>query len=170
MFFNSWTAVGKTIVVGFVCYLALLLFLRIAGKRSMSKWNAFDWIVSVAMGSTLATCLLSRDVSIVQGALAFAVLLALQFTVTWLSVRSRRFSRLVKSEPRLLVRDGRFLSDALKSERVTESEVRAALRAHGISTLEQVAAVVLETDGSFSVVRGVKESGSSTLQGVRGFE
>ncbi len=96
----------------------------------MSKWNAFDWVVSVAMGSTLASCLLARDVSIVQGALGFAVLLALQFIVTWLSVRSHRFSHLVKSEPRLLVRDGRFLSEALKSERVTES-VRAAIRAQG---------------------------------------
>lgn len=170
MFFNSWAMIGKTIVLGVFCYMALLCLLRWFGKRSLSKWNAFDWVVSVAMGSVLANCLLSKDVSLVQGIGAFAVLLTLQFIVTWLSMRFETFARLVKSKPTLLVRDGRMRCDAMDRERVGEQEVYAAVRQAGLSTVEEAAAVVLETDGTFTVVKEINTTGTSALQSVRGFE
>ena len=62
--------------------------------------NAFDLVVTVALDSTLATVLLSSNVALAEGLLAFALLISLQFGVTWLSVRSSTFRRLVKNEPK----------------------------------------------------------------------
>ncbi len=84
-------------------------------------------------------------------------LILLQFIITWLSVRSKKVSELVKGEPALLYHRGQFLSSQMKRSRVTESEVQAAAREQGNGALEQVAAVVLETDGSFSVITSMPD-------------
>ncbi|HCX66031.1 MAG TPA: DUF421 domain-containing protein, partial [Rhodobiaceae bacterium] len=133
-------------------YAMLIVFLRISGKRTLSKMNAFDLVVTVALGSTLATVLLSRSVPLAEGVLALALLICLQFVLTWASVRSRRVRDLIKSEPALLVRDGVYLEKAMRKERMTREEVDAALRESGVAALSGAAAVVLETDGSLSVI------------------
>lgn len=164
MFFNLPELV-RVAVVGVLAYLILILFLRISGKRTLAKMNAFDLIVTVALGSILATTLLSRDVSLVEGLTAFIVLIGMQFIIAWLSVRSSTVSGLVKSEPALLFHEGEFLQQALRRERVTESEVRAAVRNQGIASMEAVEAVILETDGSFSTLRETSQP-ATALHGV----
>ncbi|BBA33929.1 uncharacterized protein sS8_1975 [Methylocaldum marinum] len=170
MFFDSWMSLVRTGVVGLCAYVLLVLLLRISGKRTLTKLNAFDLVVTVALGSTLATVLLSKNVTLADGVLAFALLIFLQWAVTWLSARSRKVSRLVKAEPQLVFHRGRFLSAALKAERITEGEILQALRTQGIASTEQVGAVVLETDGSFSVLQNIDAGGISTLTGVSGSE
>lgn len=168
MLFNGWDTLLRTLIVGVLAYVVLVVFLRVSGKRTLSKMNAFDLIVTVALGSTLATVLLSKDVALAEGALAFALLIGLQFAVTWSSVRSRWVRRLATGEPMMLLYRGKFLPASLRQARVTEDEVRAAIRSAGVDTLEKVQAVVLETDGSFSVVpRGEGGKGSSFV-GVDG--
>ncbi len=152
MFFEGWGGLVRVAVVGLLAHAGLVLLLRISGKRTLSKMNAFDLVVTVALGSTLATILLSSAVALAEGLLAFAVLIALQFAVTWLSTRTATVQRLVKNEPRLMVYEGRLLSDALRAERVTGEEIEAALRQQGMADLEDVGAAVLETDGSVTVV------------------
>jgi uncharacterized membrane protein YcaP (DUF421 family) len=156
MWFDSWTDLGRILVVAPLAYLALVAMLRISGARTLSKLNAFDLVVTVALGSTLATVLLSSDVSVAEGLLAFAMLILLQFVVSRASIRWRRVERLVKSEPVLLYRSG-FLRGPMRRARVTEDEVRQAARASGKASLDDVAAVVLETDGSFSVLSTVPD-------------
>lgn len=165
MLFDGWTGPLRTLVVGVLAYVALVALLRVSGKRTLGKWNAFDLVVTVAFGSTLSTALLSRDTSLVQVVCAFAVLVGLQFTVTWLSVRSRRVGEAVKSTPALLLHRGVFLDAALRRERVTEGEVRAAIRASGIAAVEDVHAAVLETDGTISVIRDAG-AGATALDDV----
>ena len=152
MFFDGWDELLRVLVVGSLAYIGLVAFLRVSGKRTLAKMNAFDLVVTVALGSTLATILLSSDVSLSEGLFAFVLLCSLQYVVAWLSVRSPRFREIIKSEPALLLRNGEYLRVAMRSERVTEDEIRAAVRASGHADPSQVAAVVLETDGSFSVV------------------
>ncbi|MHB1413950.1 MAG: DUF421 domain-containing protein [Chloroflexota bacterium] len=168
MFFNSWFDLARVVIVGIGAYVALVLSLRVFGKRTLSKMNAFDLVVTVALGSTLATILLSQSVSLAEGIVAFLVLLGLQYVVAWLSVRSSPFSALVKSEPSLLFFRGQFLAASMRRERVVVAEVLAAMREQGISSLSEVEAVVLETDGSFSVVKSSRGEGEerSTLAGV----
>ena len=153
MFFHSWTGLARVPIVGVLAYVALVLFIRISGKRTLTKLNAFDLVVTVALGSTLSSVLLNDSVALAEGLLAMATLIGLQFLVTFASVRSSRIEELVKSEPTLLLRDGRFIDAALKTQRVTRDEVRSALRSGGVTDMEKVHAVVMETDGSMSVLQ-----------------
>src|SRR5690606_29068465 len=109
-------------------YAGLVILLRTSGKRTLSKMNAFDLIVTVALGSILATILLSKDVALAEGMTAFGLLIALQFVVTWSSVRFGWVRRLVTGEPTLLLHAGSMLPQAMRRSRVTEDEVRAAVR------------------------------------------
>jgi uncharacterized membrane protein YcaP (DUF421 family) len=168
MFFSGWDTLLRTLVVGVLAYVVLVIFLRISGKRTLSKMNAFDLIVTVALGSTLATILLSRDVALAEGALAFALLIGLQFVVTWTSVRAQWVRDAVTGEPVMLLHNGELLPAALRRARVTEKEMYAAIRAAGVAGLDEARAVVLETDGSFSVVRRDTGAGRSSLESVHG--
>lgn len=167
VFFDGWESLIRTFVVGVLAYCFLVVLLRVSGKRTLSKMNVFDWVVTVALGSTLATILVNQNVTLAQGALALALLIGMQFVVTWTSVRATWVRSAVSGEPSLLLYDGSFLPQALKRERVNEDDVYAAVRSSGITDLNQVRAVVLETDGSFSVLKkSDAPSGSSTLQGM----
>ena len=166
IFFNGWFPMLRTVLVGILSYAALILFLRFSGKRTLAKMNAFDLIVTVSMGSTLATIILSADVSLAQGVLALALLVALQFAITWSSVRWGWVRRAMTGEPSLLLFRGQYLQAALRRARVTEEEVRAAVRSSGLQAMEDVEAVVLETDGSFSVIEGGNRHPSSSLAGI----
>lgn len=152
IFFDSWQGLMRVPIVGLAAYVALIVMLRGSGKRTLSKMNAFDLIVTVALGSTLATVLLSDSVPLLEGVLALALLVYLQYAITWLSVRSERFQTLIKAEPTLLVHEGRYLDAALRRQRVTREEIDAALRQHGQADIANVTSVVLETDGSLSVI------------------
>ncbi|MET4701195.1 uncharacterized membrane protein YcaP (DUF421 family) [Constrictibacter sp. MBR-5] len=152
MFFDSWSDLFRVVVVGSLAYVALVAFLRVTGKRTLSKLNAFDLVVTVALGSTLATVLLNADVSLSEGVLAFALLIGLQYGITWLSVRSERFQGMIKAEPTLLLYRGRYLRDAMRRQRVTTEEILSVLRTEGVTRVEDAGAVVLETDGSISVL------------------
>jgi uncharacterized membrane protein YcaP (DUF421 family) len=166
MFFDSWYDLLRVLVVGSSAYVSLVVVLRLSGKRTLAKLNAFDLVVTVALGSTLATVLLSGTVSLASGLLALALLVALQFVVARLSTRSRAVRRVVKSTPTLLLDRGRMLEDRLAENRVTRGEVRQAVRAEGFGGLELVEAVVLETDGTLSVVPRSSAGSASALEDV----
>ena len=80
MFFQGWT--GLWLVVGTLAYIALVLLLRISGKRTLAKFNAFDFVVTVALGSTLATILLNNSIALAEGILALALLIGLQYVIS----------------------------------------------------------------------------------------
>lgn len=161
IFFNGWTGPLRTLVIGVFAYAMLVLFLRIAGNRTLSKMNAFDFLVTVAMGSTLASVLLTQDVSLLQGAVAFALLIGLQFAVTWSSVRWPWIRKIVTGEPVLLVHQGCLLTRAMLLSRVTEKELMACVRQAGLFDFQAVTALVLETDGTFTVIpRSSSDDGS----------
>jgi uncharacterized membrane protein YcaP (DUF421 family) len=170
MFFDNWTALLKVVLVGSLAYASLVILLRISGKRTLSKMNAFDLVVTVAIGSTLATVLLSKDVTLSEGVLALALLVLLQFIVTWISVRSPGFKHFIKAEPVMLFYRGEFLPDTMKKERVTRDEIAAAVRRENMPSFENVEAVVLETDGTFSVVSKSDTERESSLEFVRNYE
>ncbi len=148
----------RTASVGVTAYVALVAMLRVSGKRTLSQMNAFDFVVTVAIGSTLATIVVSDETSLLQGVVAFGVLIGLQYVITWTSRRWRLVARLVKSEPTMLAYRGRLVPEALERERVLEVEVAAALREHGIRRIDEADLVVLETDGTISVVGAVDGS------------
>ncbi|MCV2488182.1 DUF421 domain-containing protein [Geodermatophilus sp. YIM 151500] len=167
MWFDSWSDLGRVLAVGATAYATLVVVLRLSGKRTLAKLNAFDLVVTVAFGSTLATILLSATVSWSEGATALALLAALQFAVAWTNSHWPASRAVVTSEPTLLLEDGEPLHHALAAQRVDMADLRQAVRSSGAGSLASVAAVVLETDGSLSVVPAAQAGDRSALRGVR---
>lgn len=165
MWFDTWADIGRVLAVGGAAYVTLIVVLRVSGKRTLSKLNAFDLVVTVAMGSTLASALLSKDVAFAEAVAAFVLLAAGQYAIARLSVRSARFAKWVRAEPRVLFLHGRFVDHALDAERVTRAEVLSAVRGQGLARLEDVGAVVLETDGSLHVMRAWQGGSDVVEQG-----
>ena len=157
----------NTIILGTIAYIAIIFILRISGKRTLSKWNSFDFVVTIAFGSILSSILLSTKDSFGTGILGFGLLVLFQYILTWMSVRSSLIQKLVKAEPTLLLYQGQLKHDVLKRQRIAQGEVLAALRASGIGAIEDADAVVLETDGSFSVIKDLSDSTASALKDVK---
>ena len=151
--FSTWDSIGRILLIGIMAYASLILMLRISGKRTLSQMKEFDFIVTVALGSTLASVILSKDVALADGILALALLISLQYLLAYLSVRSTKFSNIISSEPTLLFYKGTFLVKALRKERVTEAEIRSVLRSNQVQSIESVEAVVMEANGKFTVVK-----------------
>ena len=87
MFFDDVSGLIRVLVVGPAIYVWLICLLRFSGKRTLAQLNAFDFIVTVALGSMLATVVLNNPIAWTEGALALTVLAALQFAVAWAQVR-----------------------------------------------------------------------------------
>lgn len=141
----------RIILTGIGAYISIILILRISGKRTLSKMNAFDFIVTVALGSILASTLTSKQTPLLSGITAFATLVALQYIVAKLAHRSQRINQMIKSMPTLLYFQGSYLHENMTKERVLEIEVLQAIRSSG-TAFDKVEAVILETDGTFSVL------------------
>lgn len=169
MWSDGWADIARVLLIGAAAYATLVVLLRVSGKRTLAKLNAFDLVVTVAIGSTLATILLSSDVSFLEGAAALTLLVALQFGAAFMASRSRVSRRALKSTPTLLLRDGQFREEALRGQRVSADEVRQAVRSSGAGDIGGVTAVVLETDGSLSVISTERVGDGSALSGVDGW-
>lgn len=152
MLFDSTTDLLSVFVTGALAYVWLVVLLRVTGKRTLSQLNAFDFIVTVALGSILASVTLTESVSWSEGALALAVFTSLQFISATAATRFTWVRRALTSKPAVLLRDGQMVGDALLRERIHHDSVCAAIRSSGIGGLESVAFVVLETDGTLSVI------------------
>jgi uncharacterized membrane protein YcaP (DUF421 family) len=168
MWFDSWSDILRILAVGSAAYATVVVVLRASGKRTLSQLNAFDLVVTVALGSILATILLSSDVSWAEGAVALALVALLQFVIAWISARWPRARGAFTSEPALLLLDGELRTEALLANRLTESEVRQAVRGSGSGDLSSVGAVVLETNGKMSVIPSREMGDRSALEDVSG--
>lgn len=168
-FFSTAEPLLRLLVVGTLLYLGLVVLLRASGGRSLSQMTAYDFIVNVAIGAVLGRSLTAHGVSLAEGVLALALLLALQYVLARAQTRSRRLSRIVSNSPALLYRDGSFHDDVLDRHRLTEDDVRAAARKEGFGSMRQVDAVVLEANGGLSVVSDLGDGsalGPSLLGGA----
>ena len=152
MWFDSWSSVLRILLVGAATYVTLVALLRFGGKRVLAKLNAFDLVVTVALGSMLASAVLSKDVRFVDALTGLALLIGAQWLVARLTSWLPGGRLFVNAEPTLLVRDGQVIETALGRARLTRGEVLQAVRSSGQGGLDGVAAVVLEPDGTLSVV------------------
>lgn len=117
--------------------------------------NAFDFIVTVAIGAAFGRSLTAKSVALAEAITAFALLLILQFVVGWVQLRSPRFERAITNPPSLLYFRDSFLREEMRNQRVTEDELRNAVRKHNGGSLSDVEAIVLETTGEVSVIETV---------------
>jgi len=164
-FFAGWEAILRVLVVGSAMYVSLVVFLRFSGSRTIASMNVFDFIVTVALGAVFGRALTANSVALAEALTAFALLIVLQYTVAWLQTRWPRFERALKNDPTLLYFRGEFLRDAMRDQRVTENELRGAVRKENVGSMDDVDALVLEPDGKVSVITSV-EDGSALVSVV----
>lgn len=170
VFFDGWSGIIRIAIAAPIFYVAVILFIRISGKRSTSKMNNFDWIVTVALGSIVGSVILLKDVVILEGLEAIALLLILQYGVTKLSALVPAFSKAIRSSPTIVFFRGEFQEKTMQAERVTRAEILAAIREAGHPRLGAVEAVVLESDANLSVIPRQEEGFPEILRGLSGIK
>lgn len=148
---TTWFDVGMVLLAVVVVYVAIIAFTRIAGLRSFSQMSAFDFAMTVAIGSMFASTIATKDPPVLQGLVAFGGLYAGQVVIA-LARRNRLTAGVIDNRPRLLMVHGEILPDALRAARVTEEDLRAKLREANVLQYHQVRAVVFETTGDVSVL------------------
>ena len=151
-------------------YLTLLLLTRLSGLRSFAKMSSFDFAITVAFGSVLASTILAPDPSLATGAAGLASLFAIQYVVS----KTRRLwepvEHLVDNEPLLVMAGPNVIQENLDKSRITVDDIRSKLRLAGVSHPDQIYAVVFETSGDVSVVKSHDSVDPWFFSNVRGAE
>ncbi|MEM7656130.1 MAG: YetF domain-containing protein [Bacteroidota bacterium] len=152
-----------------ILYIIVILYIRTFGKRSTSELNNFDWIVTVSVGSIAASTIILKEISVSEGAASVLILLILQYVVTKTMLSVNWVRKVIKSTPQLLLFEGKFIEKNMKKERIQRSEIFAAIRQEGLKSVEQIYAVVLETNSKISVIpQNDSNQVGFCLSGVKG--
>ncbi len=150
--FSDWDRVTGIATSSLLFFVIIIVFVRISGKRTTSQMNNFDWIITVAVGSLAASGIMLRDTAISDAVAAIVALFIAQWAVTWAIVRSEVVSKVVKATPTLLMHKGEYIDAAMMKTRVSKAEIDAALRSNGMADCSEADWVILETDGSMTVI------------------
>jgi len=170
-FYGGSEPLVRIIVVGTLAYFSLIILLRISGQRTLAQLNSFDFVITIAIGSTLGRLITAKGVSLAESITAFFTLIFLQYLVSWLTVRSSVINNWVTASPSLLYFRGQFLRKAMQEKRVTQAQLLAVVRANRIAGLDHVEAIVMETAGTIAVIKKatVDQSGmGSALDNIPG--
>ncbi|WP_339715719.1 YetF domain-containing protein [uncultured Kriegella sp.] len=151
LFETSWTTVMVISLTALGIYLAVILFTRICGKRSFSKMSSFDFAMTVAIGSIIATTVLSSSVKLIDGVVGLAAVYILQIS-TALARRNKFIQKVVDNSPLLLMDGEKILEHNLRKARVSQGDLRSKLREANVTQLSQIKAVVFEATGDISVL------------------
>lgn len=168
IFFKSWETVLQIAIKTSMAYCFMIIILRVTGKRTLTKMNAFDAIVTFALGSILAAISLNPQVPIVDGLIAMSLLVLFQYLVTWASVRVKKVRKLITSSPQLLVFRGEYMEKALLNERITKEELNVAMRKEGLASVSEVEAAIMESNGNITVFPLCSKAQIHTLSDVEG--
>ncbi|MBW8201151.1 DUF421 domain-containing protein [Flagellimonas abyssi] len=147
----SWEAFFAILITATGIYLVVILMTRLCGKRSFSKMSSFDFAMTVAIGSIIASTILSKSVSLMDGIVGTVAVYLLQIFAAFIR-RSDTVKKVMDNEPLLLMDGSLILEDNLKKSRVAKSDLRAKLREANVVELSEVKAVVFETTGDISVL------------------
>ncbi|WLP95119.1 DUF421 domain-containing protein [Psychrobacter sp. M13] len=138
-------------VIGF--YFCLILFTRIVGLRSFSKLSSYDLAMTVGIGSILASTVLSKSTSLLQGVFAIGMLFMLQALLSIMRRKFKPFKALIDNQPIILMSNGEYLWDNLKEAKLSTNDIKQILRQNGIKSKSEVFAVIMETTANISVIK-----------------
>ncbi len=151
---SIFSAIGTVVLSTVAIYLTAVVSIQLAGRRTVAQLSAFDVVVTIALGSVVATTAVSSSTSYPEGAAALLTLLALQVAVAWARRRFARLRRLLEFEPEVVVSAGKIdLPSSLWRSQLTEDELWSQLRQQGVFDTDAVVLAVLEPSGQLSVIR-----------------
>lgn len=148
----------RIFLVSLATYVSVVIMMRISGKRTLSKLNSFDFIATVGLGSILASTA-TNSIELHKGLVAFASIVFFQFVVSKLTTKYTVVQKAVLFRPTLLFYEGKFIDEALDNERMSKQEIHETIRQNGTDAIENVKAVVLEGEGSLSVIPYADQDG-----------
>ena len=134
-------------------YLALLVGLRLTGKRQAGQMTPFDFLLLLLLANAVQNAMTGPDTTLAGGLVAAATLFGLNMVVAWGVRRSSRTEQVVEGSPTILIRHGQIINSNLAREGITRDDLLRALREHGVETVEEVRSAILEVDGSVSVIK-----------------
>ncbi|MNK11553.1 hypothetical protein D3C87_295950 [compost metagenome] len=150
--FKDWESCLQVAICAALSFLVAFLFIRISGKRTLAKLTAFDFVVTVTLGSTLSSMILGKTV-LIDGAIALIIIIALQYLLAYLAKKSKTLEKIINAKPTLLYYNGNFIKSDMAREMVTEEEIYAAIREFRLYRMEDVKAVIMELNGELSVIK-----------------
>jgi uncharacterized membrane protein YcaP (DUF421 family) len=136
-----------------VVYVFLLILLRFTGKRQVGQLAPFDLVLLLVLSNAVQNAMNGGDNSITGGLILATTLVTLNWMVGWATFRSKKLEEIIEGRPVILVHDGKINHQALRSVQMTAHELKAALRAEGCASEEEVRFAVLENNGHVTVVR-----------------
>ena len=163
-----WSTLGWVALSTAVAYLGVIVYTRITGLRSFAKMSAFDFAATIAIGSMAASMSLLEGVAVVSGLVGLATLYLLQLLVAAIRTRSEAFKEAVDNSPLLLMAGPEILHDNLRMGNISLDDLRSKLRESGALRRDQVVAVILETTGDMTVLKGHDRVEAWMVEGVRG--
>ncbi len=138
-------------IIGSIAVIALFFYLRLGSNRSVAPITVFDWIINVALGSTLAGIVNGN--SLVRGLIALLTMLGFQYITSHLASNyKQRFEWIFYAPPLVVSFRGEFLNKVMRKHRISESDIYSALRQQGFLDIEQVEVIIIEANGSFSIL------------------
>lgn len=164
MFFNNFESIKTILITAFLVYFSIIIILRTSGKRTLSSLNAFDFVVTVTIGSIAATTILSVDTSFADGLVGIASLVILQYIMAKLDANFKFVSKVLKSDPTLLFYNGKYLEKNMKKMRITQEDIIQQVRLQSGTAIEGIQAVILESNGSLSVISGLDNKKLETFK------
>jgi len=142
----------ELVVRGAAVYLFLLILLRLTGKRQVGQLSPFDLVLLLVLSNAVQNSMNAGDNSLVGGLISATTLVALNYGVGFLTFSSKKFELLVEGRPQVLAHDGKLFDEVMRSAQLTHHELGAALRQAGCATVEETRSVILENNGSISVI------------------
>ena len=130
-------------------YLALVVLVRIFGKRELAQLNPFDLIVLLSLSNTVQNAIIGDDNSVSGGIIGAVGLLAINWLVVRTLYRSPRLTRMLEGRAAVLVRDGKIDKKVMEHEKLTREELIEVIHRQGFEHLHEVGRCVLEPNGSF---------------------
>ncbi len=137
---------------GTIVYLALLVLIRISGRRTVGQFTPFELLVVMLLSESVSNSLSGSDESISGGLIVAATLIALNMFLATITARNRKIADLIDGTPVLLGRDGIVFHDVRKARRVSEDEIQQSLHQTDCS-LAEMKCIFLEADGSITVLK-----------------
>lgn len=143
-----WEFVLRAVIV----YVVVLAMVRLAGKRALGQFTAFDMLLLVLLGNAVQNALLGSDTSLGGGLLLAATLILLNYFVGWITTRSPVIERAIEGEPVVLARHGHVLQKVLRRELVSKADFAKAMRDAGSDEVSDVELALLETNGHITII------------------
>ena len=150
---GSWRSVGYVAASSLLIYLSVLFGIRLGERRTLAQMSTFDLVVAVSLGSIIGRTATTASPSYVQGFAAVVTLLLAHGGLSWGRMHLPRVLRMTEHRALLIVSDGAVVPGALERAHLTPGDLYCVLREHGLASIDDAAAVVVEGRGAFSVIR-----------------